>query len=119
MRARFGREARRGLAAGVWRDRRLNQPPRNAIADQQALSEQMSFPRRFWTIFEEIARLAVQLGANPFKRFKANAFHLAGFQQRQVLFGDPDAGGEIARAHLALGEHDVEVDDDRHQTICA
>ena len=35
---------------------------------------------------------------------------------RDVLLGDADAFGELARAHLAARQHHVEVDDDGHQT---
>ena len=48
-------------------------------------------------------------------RVEAHAPDLSRLQQRDVLFGDTDAFGEFARAHFALGEHDVEVDDDRHE----
>src|SRR5262249_13058587 len=36
------------------------------------------------------------------------------FQERNILLGDADALGQFLGSHLALGQHDVEVDDDRH-----
>ena len=48
------------------------------------------------------------------QRVEAHALHLAGFQQRQIGFGHADCGGQVARLHLAPGQHDIEGDNDRH-----
>jgi hypothetical protein len=50
--------------------------------------------------------------ANRFQRGEADALHLARFQQREILFGDADRGGEILDLILRCASIDVEVDDD-------
>src|SRR5438105_3486822 len=67
-------------------------------------------------VFEQVAGLALQHFANALQRLEAHPAHLARLQQRQVLLGDADAFGELARAHLAARQHDIQVDDDGHQT---
>src|SRR5215472_17818941 len=67
-------------------------------------------------VFEQIARLTIEHGANPGERIESYASHLAGFEQRNVLLGDADALSELLRPHLAFGEHHVEVDDNGHRS---
>ena len=40
--------------------------------------------------------------------------HFSGFEQRDILFGDADTFGKFSRAHFALGQHHIQIDDDRH-----
>lgn len=68
----------------------------------------------FGAVLEQIARLAVENLANPAERIEPNAADLARLQQGYVLLGDADPFREFLRAHLALGQHDVEVHDDAH-----
>ncbi len=65
-------------------------------------------------VLKQIARLAVENFANPAERIEPNAADLARLQQGYVLLGDADPLRELLRAHLAPGQHDVEVHDDAH-----
>src|SRR5262249_49808153 len=47
------------------------------------------------SIFQNIAGLAVERGANPFERLEADAFDLARLQQRYVLLADADLLGQL------------------------
>ena len=67
-------------------------------------------------IFQDVAGLTIEHHADPLQGIEADAFHLAGLQQRNVLLGDADALGKLLRAHLAARQHHVEIDDDRHHT---
>ena len=64
--------------------------------------------------FQNVAGLTVERLADARERIEADAPDLARFQQRDVLFGDADALGELLRPHLSPRQHDVEIDDDRH-----
>src|SRR5262249_16365739 len=66
------------------------------------------------SIFQNIAGLAVERGANPFERLEADAFDLARLQQRHVLLADADLLGQLLRARLTARQHDIEGDDDGH-----
>src|SRR3569832_1632407 len=70
-------------------------------------------------MLQDVARLAVQHLADAVERLEANALHLALFQQRQVGLGDTHLLRQVARLHLAGGQHDVEGDDNGHQTNSA
>src|SRR5215472_17483617 len=65
--------------------------------------------------FQNVAGLPIERDADAFERVETNASHLAGLEQRYVLLGDANAFRQFLRAHLAAGEHDVEIDDDRHR----
>src|SRR5215510_14732149 len=65
-------------------------------------------------VLENITGLTLQNLADLLERFEAHSFHFARFEQRHVLLGDADALGELLRAHIALRQHDIEIDDDRH-----
>jgi hypothetical protein len=65
-------------------------------------------------VFQYIARLAVEHLADFLQRIETHALHLPRFQQRDILLRDAYAFGKLLRAHLALGQHDVEVHDYRH-----
>src|SRR5262245_45312054 len=62
---------------------------------------------------EDVAGLTFERLADPLERLEAHAFHLAGFEQRDILLGDADAVGKLLRAHLAARQHDIEIDNDR------
>src|SRR5665213_2215116 len=67
-------------------------------------------------VFQKVAGLAVEMLADRFQRREAEALHLTGLEQGEIGFGDSDSFGEFVGADLALGEHDIETDEDRHQT---
>jgi hypothetical protein len=67
-------------------------------------------------IFEQIARLTIEHGADPGERIESYASHLAGLEQRKVLLGDADMLSELLRPHLAFGEHHIEIDDYGHRS---
>src|SRR5258707_12857179 len=69
---------------------------------------------RVTPVFQDVAGLAVERLADPLQRLETHAPDLAGLQERDVLFGDADALGQFLRAHLARGQHDIEVDYDGH-----
>ena len=64
---------------------------------------------RFVAVFEYVAGLAAQFAADGFERAEAHGLGLAGLQDRQVGLRQPDALGQLAERHLALGHFDVEV----------
>ena len=66
--------------------------------------------------FQQVPRLTVQLGTNLCQRLEPHALNLAGLQQAQILFGDPDPPGQLARSHLAPCQHQVQPHDDPHVT---
>src|SRR5258705_1325195 len=66
-------------------------------------------------IFQNVAGLAVERLADQRERVEAHALDLARLQQRDVLFGDSNALGELLRAHLPPRQHDVEIDGDPHR----
>src|SRR5262249_34438073 len=68
----------------------------------------------FDPVLQNVAGLTLQHLADLLERFEAHAFHLARFQQRYVLLGDANALSKFLRAHFALRQHDIEVDDDSH-----
>ncbi len=47
---------------------------------------------RLWHMYKQITGLAIQIGADSIQRPQPDAFDLALFKQRQVLFGNPDGG---------------------------
>ncbi len=65
-------------------------------------------------VLQNIAWLAVQHHADTLERVEANTADLAGLQQRYVGFRELNTCGKLAGAHLALGQHDIQVDDDWH-----
>src|SRR5215469_12340874 len=69
---------------------------------------------RVTPVFQDVAGLAVERLAYPFQRLETHASDLAGLQERDILFGDADALGQFLRAHLARGQHDIEVNYDGH-----
>src|SRR6185437_1541710 len=68
------------------------------------------------SVFQKIAGLAVQRGADLFQRCETHAFHMPRFEQRKIGFGDAYDLRQLLRAHLAPRQHHVEVDDDGHHT---
>src|SRR6185312_17449326 len=53
--------------------------------------------------------------AERFKRREAHRLGAAVLEHGQVGGRDPHPVGEFAHGHLALGQHHVDVDGDRHQ----
>ena len=72
------------------------------------------FPASFGAIFQEVARLAVQLAADGLEGAEAYRLGLAGFQDGEVGRREVDALGQFAERDFALGHHDVEVYDNGH-----
>src|SRR5674476_1675315 len=66
------------------------------------------------TILDEVSWLAVQCCADGLERREADRAGLAGLQVAEVGHGDAHAVAELVQAHLASGEHNVEIDDDWH-----
>ena len=67
-------------------------------------------------IIEEIGGLALKRGAEPRQRRKANAFHFAGAEERQLRFAEADDLGELVGADAAGAQDRVKCDPYRHQT---
>ena len=68
-------------------------------------------------VLQNIAGLALERLADGFERGEADGFGFAVFQDRDVGDRDADAVGEFGDAHLALRQHDVDVDDDGHASL--
>src|SRR5665811_2410237 len=66
------------------------------------------------TILHEVSWLAVQCCADGLERGEADRAGLAGLEVAEVGHGDTHVLAELGQAHLAPGQHDIEVDDDRH-----
>ena len=66
------------------------------------------------TEFQNIPRLTLEGLANGFQGGEADGLGLAGFQDGQVLRRDVHGSGQVVQPQLALGEHDIQVDDDGH-----
>src|ERR1044072_2731806 len=64
---------------------------------------------------QQVARLAVQDPAHGFQRAEAHRLRAAVLQDRDVRRREADPLGELADAHLALGQLDVDAHHDRHQ----
>src|SRR6185437_11055653 len=58
----------------------------------------------------------LQHAADGVQGGEPQALHLAGLKQAEVGLGDADGAGQRVGPHLATGHHDVEADDDGHQT---
>ncbi len=67
-----------------------------------------------WDVFENVAGLAFELAADGRQRGKANCTRPARLENGEVLDRDADCVRHVAQAALALGQHDVEVDNDGH-----
>jgi hypothetical protein len=68
---------------------------------------------------EQVARLAVENPAHGLQGGEADRLGAAVLEDRDVCRCEPDRLGELADTHLALGQLDVDADDDRHQiTAC-
>ena len=59
-------------------------------------------------------RLAIESGAELFQRAETDRLGAAGLEHRQVLRRDSHFLGERVQAHFSPGEHEVDIDDDRH-----
>ena len=70
-------------------------------------------------VFEEVAWLALERCADRIEGREADSLDLAGFQQGQVGERDSDRFGKVGHRHFPLREHDVDIDDDGHQTIAS
>src|SRR5699024_3395702 len=68
----------------------------------------------FVPVFKDVARLTVQGLADGVQRGKAHRARLAGLENGEVGHGDAHLLGKLRQAHFALGEHDVQIDDDSH-----
>lgn len=66
-------------------------------------------------VFKDVAGLTLKNGTNSLECIEANALDLSGFKQRDILFGQVNSASKLLRAHLALREHDIEIDDDGHR----
>src|SRR5690606_6351253 len=64
---------------------------------------------------EQVAGLALEHAAHRIQRAEPHGLRTAVLEHRDVRGGEPDPFGELADAHLALGEFDVDAHDDRHQ----
>ena len=69
----------------------------------------------FWTIFQNLAGLAFEMGANGFERGETDGPGLAGFEDGKILRRDVHGGGQIVQSHFALRENHVQIDDDGHK----
>jgi hypothetical protein len=65
-------------------------------------------------VLDEVSWLAVQSCADGLERGEADRSGLASLEVAEVGHGDAHVLAELCQAHLASGQHDVEVDDDRH-----
>jgi hypothetical protein len=68
----------------------------------------------FGAIFQNVAGLAVQVFADGFERRETNGASPAGFEDGEILRRDVHAVGQIVQAHFALGQDDIQIDDDGH-----
>src|SRR5674476_804050 len=66
------------------------------------------------TILDEVSWLTIQRCADGVERGEADRAGLAGLEVAEVGHGDAHVLAELGQAHLAPGQHDVEVDDDGH-----
>jgi hypothetical protein len=65
-------------------------------------------------VLENVTGLTLQHLANLLERFEAYPLYFTRFEWGHVLLCDADAFGELLGAHLALRQHDIEIDDDGH-----
>jgi hypothetical protein len=63
-------------------------------------------------IFQKVSWLAAKGGAELLERAHLDGLGLAAFQDRHVRYGDADTVSQLGDAHLALGKHDIDVEDD-------
>lgn len=72
---------------------------------------------RIGTVFDHIAGLALQFPAYRLQRGETDGLGLSVFEDRQVGRRNIDAAGQFAERHLALGHHDVYIDDQSHISV--
>ena len=63
-------------------------------------------------VFQDVARLAFESFANCVESREPNRLGLAVLQDGDVGHRDADSLGQLGDAHLPLGQHDVDVNDD-------
>lgn len=68
----------------------------------------------FRHIFEDVAWLAVQMLADGFKRRETDRSHLSRLEERNVRLADANRTREFIGSDFALGENDIQANDDRH-----
>src|SRR5918996_1894718 len=65
--------------------------------------------------FEEVARLAAERATHRVERAEPDGLGPPVLEDSDVGRGEPDLVGELADAHLPLGQLDLDVHHDRHQ----
>ena len=68
----------------------------------------------FRAIFQNLAGLAFEMGANGFQRGKTDGPGLAGLEDGMILRRDVHGFRQVIQPHFPLGENHVEIDDDGH-----
>ena len=66
---------------------------------------------------DDVAGLALEFATHRVQGGQAHRLRLAGLEDRKVRNRDSDASCELGQGHLALEQHVVEADLDRHQTV--
>ena len=68
----------------------------------------------FFFIFQNICRLAIQFPADGLQRGQPDGFYFTGFKYGKVYRSQADSFCQFIAAHFPLGQHYVQVNDDRH-----
>jgi hypothetical protein len=68
----------------------------------------------FRAILQNFAGLAVQVFADGFEGGEADGAGATGLENGKVLGRDVHGVGQVVQAHFALGEDDIQIDDDGH-----
>lgn len=71
--------------------------------------------QKIGTIFQNVARLTVEVFADGLECGKTYGLCFAGLEHGKILRRDVHAVGQIVQAHFTLREDDVEIDDDGHR----
>ncbi len=80
----------------------------------QSLAHQF-FVRMLVEVFEDIAGLAFEHTADLFEGGEADGFGFSAFEHAEVGDSDIDFVTELGQCHFAFGQHDIQVDYDRHE----
>src|SRR5690606_520609 len=66
------------------------------------------------TVLQYVSGLTIQHLANSVQRGQADRLGLSVLQDRDVGHRDADPLRELGHAHFSFGQHDIQIDDDRH-----